>query len=68
MFDDGWEDDGWGEYYTSETEPVPDAKLLNNKESLSQDILSHLEDPEFSDVKIVASDGEIPAKESDPLL
>ena len=35
--------------------------LLNDKLEVSRDLLAHLDDPEFSDVKIEASDGEVPA-------
>ena len=37
---------------------------LNNTESLIKDFVSHLQDPEFCDVKIICSDGEIPANKS----
>ena len=39
-------------------------KQLSNKENVARDILAHLEDPEFCDVKILCSDGEIPANKS----
>ena len=35
--------------------------LLNDKLEVSRDLLAHLEDPDFSDVKIEASDGEVSA-------
>ena len=37
---------------------------MNNKERLAKDLAAHLQDPEFSDVKIICSDGEIPANRS----
>ena len=37
---------------------------LRNKESVTNDILAHLQDPEYCDVRIVATDGEIPANKT----
>ena len=38
--------------------------FLNNMESVIKDIAGHLQDPEMCDVKIICSDGEIPANKS----
>ena len=35
--------------------------MMNQEVDVSKDILAHLSDPEYCDVTIVASDGEIPA-------
>ena len=37
---------------------------LSYKESISRDVLAHLQDPEFCDVKIICSDGEIQANKT----
>ena len=37
---------------------------LRNKESVTNDILANLQDPEFCDVRIEATDGEIPANKT----
>ena len=39
-------------------------KQLNNLKGVINDLVSHLQDPEFCDVKIICSDGEIPANKS----
>ena len=38
--------------------------LLNDSTEVSKDLLAHLQDPEFHDVKIEASDGEVPASKT----
>ena len=38
--------------------------LLNNPESVSVDLVLHLQDPEYCDVKIICSDGEIAANKT----
>ena len=38
--------------------------LLNKEMEVSKDILSHLQDEELCDVKIVGTDGEIPANKT----
>ena len=37
---------------------------LNNTENVIKDLVSHIQDPDFCDVKIICSDGEIPANKS----
>ena len=37
---------------------------LINKESVTKDLVAHLQDPEYCDVKIVATDGEIAANKT----
>ena len=38
--------------------------IINGEIDLSQDLLAHLDDPDYCDVKIVGNDGEIPANKS----
>ena len=38
--------------------------LLNDETEVGKDLSAHLQDPEFSDVKIEASDGEVPANKT----
>ena len=38
--------------------------LIKDSTELSKDLLAHLEDPEFNDIKIVATDGEVPANKT----
>ena len=40
------------------------SKQLDNKEKLSKNLAAHLQDPEFCDVKIICSDGDIPASKT----
>ena len=40
------------------------AMLLNDETKIGKDLLAHLQDPEFNDIKLVASDGEVPANKT----
>ena len=44
--------------------PQPSHPTINNEGDIGRDVMASIQDPEFCDIKIVGSDGEIPANKT----